>query len=110
MNGIERINEERRRQIEKENWNSDHDDLHSNEELAIAAVWYATPIELRDHINIITGWSDDWFKPGDGSINGRLRELEKAGALIAAEIDRILRVQEYEKIRNLPVFISRVDI
>jgi hypothetical protein len=32
-----------------------------------------------------------WYKP---SPENRIRELEKAGALIAAEIDRLLRLEE----------------
>ena len=35
-------------------------------------------------------WDWTWWKP---SPNDRIRELSKAGALIAAEIDRILNEQ-----------------
>lgn len=38
-------------------------------------------------------WS--WWKPANPpSLQGRIRELAKAGALIAAEIDRLQRLPE----------------
>jgi hypothetical protein len=39
-------------------------------------------------------WDRAWWKP---SPNNRIRDMEKAGALIAAEIDRLQRSQEGEK-------------
>lgn len=90
MNGAERIMAERQRQVGVEGWTPEHDDHHRPAEaLAWAAVAYATP----DYGRITRrGVPEDWpwdakdWKPGD-----RIRELEKAGALIAAEIDRLLR-------------------
>jgi hypothetical protein len=35
-------------------------------------------------------FTEHWWKP---TPNNRIRELEKAGALIAAEIDRLLRLE-----------------
>jgi hypothetical protein len=89
--GIQRIAAERRRQIEQEGWTPDHDDEHDDEALAMCAAIYATPEDRRSYFAggfLPCGWpldACDW-KPGD-----RIRELEKAGALIAAEIDRLLR-------------------
>jgi hypothetical protein len=101
MTGIELIAAERKRQIEKEGWTAEHDDQLCKEELAKAAVCYALPYERR-HKNegyftwsslLRETWSFDmsWYKPCQ---DNRICELEKAGALIAAEIDRLLRLGE----------------
>lgn len=94
--GIELITDERKRQIEVEGWNSEHDAEHDNSELALAAVAYALP----DNLNYENVCGEDfersyffpfhhsWFKEGEG-LSGRIKELVKAGALIAAEIDRL---------------------
>lgn len=95
MTGAERIAAERRRQIQVEGYDTDHDTAHDEGELALAAACYATPPGLYSrsqgqpwHGNPPQGWPWDarYWKPGD-----RIRELEKAGALIAAEIDRLQR-------------------
>jgi hypothetical protein len=99
--GIELIAEERMRQIEVEGWTIEHDKTHYNGQIALAAACYALP----DHIQplsvesgMMTGvfltvkrmafwpWSRKWWKP---TPDNRIRELVKAGALIAAEIDRL---------------------
>ena len=93
--GAELIAEERQRQIVEEGWTPEHDDGYHNE-LAVASAWYALPHINRTHLAddgvVLWPWADDWFKPGDGTADGRIRELAKAGALIAAEIDRINRL------------------
>ena len=100
MNGAERIAAERKRQIEKEDWSAWHDDSENKDnKLALAAVCYALPRLLRHLvmdsqellIHILWPWDYKWWKP---TPNNRIRELEKAGALIAAEIDRLLRLEE----------------
>lgn len=94
--GIERIAAERQRQIEQEGWKPEHDDQHSRGELAEAAVCYAdfaanqamgNPTSSIDPL----GWpfESESLKVSDDPI----RNLEKAGALIAAEIDRLLRAR-----------------
>ena len=98
MTGIELIAAERARQVEKEGWTSEHDDEHNNEELALAACYYALPAPLTvtygrgEYIikpnSLFPGeWSEEWMKRS----NDRIRNLVKAGALIAAEIDRLQR-------------------
>ena len=97
-NGIGRISAERVRQIEQEEYDSEHDQQHWDEDLARAAVCYALPYSERH--NLLGGrgasapalwpWRESDWKP---SPDDRIRELEKAGALIAAEIDR-LQAQE----------------
>lgn len=89
MNGVELISAERARQIEQENWSEDHDDLHVRGELAKAASIYAMPKRARKSILSKWPWGRKWYKPSDD----RVKELVKAGALIAAEIDRIQRIE-----------------
>lgn len=100
--GIERIADERRRQTEKEGWDVHHDSGHQRGELAKAAACYAMPARYR--VNQPNGkpnlfpWAKKWWKPAPNidkagnydNAEERIRELEKAGALCAAEIDRIL--------------------
>jgi hypothetical protein len=83
---------ERQRQVEAEGWTPEHDDVHYDQSLALAAAWYATPSFTRDSLDVNDmslwpiSWSELHFKPGD-----RRRELVKAGALILAEIERLDR-------------------
>lgn len=100
--GIERIATERLRQVQEEGWTPEHDDEHMRGELSGAAAAYAMSasamIAIRSPIAVITEpppffqFGDEWWKPSDDPI----RDLERAGALIAAEIDRILRDREQE--------------
>jgi hypothetical protein len=92
--GIELIAEERQRQIQKEGWTSEHDDEHIDGEIAIAAATYAirpiiNEVMLNDEgIPHLWPWEAKCYKP---TPENRIRELQKAGALIAAEIDRLQR-------------------
>lgn len=102
--GIEVIAAERNRQVEAEGWTPEHDAEHTDEQLAAAAACYAVPTHLRPfpvrqdgQTPVIWPWSPKWWKPGD-----RIRELAKAGALIAAEIDRLQRVQPNTQIQRAP--------
>jgi hypothetical protein len=107
--GITLIEAERRRQISAEGWTAEHDNRHDEGEMALAAACYASPILLYqkvDRANQIRfvdpwPWDDRWDKrPEDGNvklpnssvgIKERIRQLSKAGALVAAELDRLLR-------------------
>jgi hypothetical protein len=104
--GVERIAAERKRQVEEEGWSPEHDDEHEDGELGLVAALYATPIRLYAkqensgwtafHDPWPGSWDTEWDKrPPLGnevaSVATRIRMLEKAGALIAAEIDRLLR-------------------
>lgn len=105
--GVEIIADERKRQIEVKGYDESHDDRLSNESIACAAACYAMPKRFRKlQANgwgtfraVIWNWSGEFWKPSkDDSIEGRIRELAKAGALIAAEIDRLQRhTKEGEK-------------
>lgn len=95
-NGLGIISEERQRQITEEGWTAEHDAQHRNGELAEAAACYAMGQEDRQHLDRcglffsrLWPWSRDWWKP---TTENRIRELAKAGALIAAEIDRLLNL------------------
>ena len=114
--GIELIAEERKRQIEQLGWDAEHDAKHTHHELARAAACYATPGYIRKlHITdngTPFGWpfSKDWWKPCP---QDRKRELVKAGALIAAEIDRLQAGTEKEEANETAFehrILGRVDI
>lgn len=94
MSGIERIAKERQRQIEAEGWTPEHDDGHDNGSLIRAAAMYlgAADGAITDDMLRFWPWSMDWWKPSDDP----MRNLEKAGALIAAEIDRLERAAQQE--------------
>lgn len=91
--GIELITEERARQISSEGWTAAHDAEHSRGEINQAAQCYAVAAELQtnnvgDRVQDTPDgwpWDCEWWKPSDDPV----RNLVKAGALIAAEIDRI---------------------
>jgi hypothetical protein len=103
--GALHIMTERMRQIEKEGFTAEHDDLENNyNQLVRAAACYALPQKIREDKSF-SGypypsmfemlWPPNWDKKHwKSSPYDRIRELEKAGALIAAEIDRLLRVKE----------------
>ena len=97
MTGIDLIAKERERQLKEEDWPADHDDELIYGELSNAAAVYAMSPEYLN-MNIEGGntvfrevwpWGIEWYKQTMGN---RIRDLEKAGALIAAEIDRLLRM------------------
>lgn len=93
MTGVELIAAERLRQVEEEQWTAQHDMSHQYGELAIAAAALAvdgTDATIREP----GGAKDEWglvAKHGyRGTSPGHVRKLVIAGALIAAEIDRLL--------------------
>lgn len=105
MTGIERIAAERQRQITAEGWTAEgwtpeHDNAHDIAELTSAACCYAA-LARRQADGVIQSaavnigapsawpWEPSWWKPSDDPI----RNLEKAGALIAAEIDRLQQAE-----------------
>jgi len=107
MNGAERIARERQRQIDVEGWGAAHDARGTPGDLNMAAVCYVIQAgssdEVRDALRHVKPsywpWAFAWWKPGgDNSNASRIRELEKAGALLAAEIDRLLALDKPENI------------
>lgn len=108
--GAQIIAAERRRQVEREGWDSSHDDTHDEGEMVQAAICYAEAGRAAargfkmEHIYGATfggiteitppphwpnEWDHDYWKPSDDAI----KNLRRAGALIAAEIDRLLRAK-----------------
>lgn len=83
-NGAQRIAMERIRQRRVKGYDAAHDKGHA-EELAAAGAIYATIPEERPYAT--WPWSSDAWRP---TPDDRVRELEKAGALIAAAIDALL--------------------
>lgn len=114
--GAELIAAERQRQIEVEGWTPGHDASHLNGDLARAALCYAvagmpgydTPASRKDGPMGGWPWNEEWWKPSDDPI----RNLVKAGALIAAEIDRLALAREFggvsepERWRKRPVTVD----
>jgi len=119
--GIELISNERLRQVSDEGWTPEHDDEHDDGSLALAAVCYAAPVLVYKVNELATGfaffdpwphnWSDGWDKrfvygerkrnpgnmppdPNTYTNTERIDLLVKAGALIAAEIDRLQRIDK----------------
>ena len=107
MTGVDLIAAERQRQIEAEGWTPEHDDGHDEGELALAAATYAIPPEGREAVVWMTNtegtqltkqrlrrilWPISWsLSDFKAKSDDRVRDLVKAGALIAAEIDRLQR-------------------
>jgi hypothetical protein len=100
--GAQLIAEERVRQIAEEGWTPGHDDIHVHGQMAAAALTYIEVELIRENyrpgyqeaqITEIMSqrwpWGEEWFKPSDDPV----RNLVKAGALIAAEIDRLTRLE-----------------
>lgn len=90
--GIGLIAAERQRQIQAEGYDAEHDDQHVHRELLITA-WEILGVF---HPRLEADADDDWGliprhrrRPG-----GELRLLVIAGALVAAEIDRLLRAEK----------------
>ena len=82
--GSELISEERLRQITKEGWSAEHDKEHDVMEFVRAAQAYL----MIDKNNVaratVWPWDVAFFKPKDA-----IKDLTRAGALIAAAIDRL---------------------
>lgn len=95
--GAAAITAERQRQIISEGWTSEHDDVHRSGSLAIAAECYIEAANTVMHaepgyVPVVPPrwpWHRDWWKPADTP----QRNLEKAGALLAAEWDRLDRLE-----------------
>lgn len=99
--GTELIAEERARQIQSEGWTADHDDGHRRLQMTRAAAcyllntWEKSKLEesatgrhvVAAAVNVLWPWEQEWWKPSSDPV----RNLVKAGALIAAELDRLQR-------------------
>lgn len=92
MTGIELIAEERRRQVAEEGWSEAHDDTHTAGDLRVHAAICCcdgTDAHVEDPLDRDWGLTD---KHGyRGTKPDQIHLLAIAGALIAAEIDRLQR-------------------
>lgn len=99
MAAIDDVIAERERQKAQEGWTPEHDDTHSDGEMARAASVYAmtgsakwlcdrAKREHREAGTVPGGWpwSREWFKP-----KSPRHDLVRAAALIIAEIERLDR-------------------
>lgn len=102
--GVFRIAEERGRQLSVEGWSIEHDDEHTDGSLAVVAATLAvcgTDATVCDPLNRGTpnAHGDAEHHDAWGLITkhhkDELRCLVIAGALIAAEIDRIIRTKQH---------------
>ena len=106
--GAALISIERHRQVEQEGWTPQHDDEHTNSALIDAAICYATE-HFASHDTSLEPpegwpWDSSWWKPKDPVAN-----LVRAGALIAAEIDRLLRVSPVAEAEQAAIPAPRPD-
>ena len=106
LSGIFAIQEERMRQQIVEGFDPEHDGQHIGGEIAEAAACYAQCAATQEYWKNRMGyggkiatmysvqwpWDSKWWKPNEDP----LVNLVKAGALIAAEIDRIKRKKQRE--------------
>lgn len=111
--GVALIAAERERQVTAEGWTLEHDERHKAGQLADAAACLAAtePIFVRREqseqnrrysvgTTFVTPWPHETHTGRGESFSGpwrrpetdRIRDLVKAGALIAAEIDRLQRL------------------
>jgi hypothetical protein len=92
--GIELIAEERKRQIEEEGYDAKHDSEHSFTEFIQAAHCY---LSLSRPMYNPWPWGLETFKP-----KNIVRDLVRAGALIAAALDRFREgnQEDFEKWAN----------
>ena len=93
--GVSLVGRERQRQITEEGYSFEHDDQEDSHQLSDAAAVYACHASARHSLLHLWPWSKGYFKPDkDNTIDGRIRELTKAGALVCAEIDRLVRLKK----------------
>lgn len=89
--GAELIAEERQRQINEKGWTAEHDDSHTRGELSDVGALLAIDISTYSDIAV-----PPWGAKLDDHVREKyadhpVRRLTIAGALIAAEIDRLQR-------------------
>lgn len=104
VDGAALITAERERHYEEEGFTVARDTQYVHDELALAAMCYVTPDRWRDMVTMPGGaqlpslwpWNGNWWKP-----RSRKEDLIRAGALIAAEIDRLLLAERRQAQRLL---------
>jgi len=109
--GIERITEERTRQITHEGWSQTHDAEHSAGVLCAAGTCYeivadiqAQHGECRVAMPKTWPWEERWWKPATNAA----RNYEKAGALFKAEADRYRWFRDFHNARLWDIEAERI--
>ena len=90
--GADLICQERRRQIEVKGYNAYHDFREPLNHLVAGGISYAICDIDEECASAWWPWELDQWKPKD-----RMRNLIRAGALIAAAIDKMLDEEDFEK-------------
>lgn len=89
--GADLIAEERYRQIVEEGYSAALDDQYTHNELMWTADAYTQPgLNSTSRSPTYWPWEEKYWKPSDDTI----KNYVKGGALIAAEIDRLLRINK----------------
>lgn len=115
LDGADLIWSERERQKSQKGYDAAHDDQHVNGELVKAAVCYASPIYPG---SVFFPWPNggadkrgrgfyDYAPISLGYAQQRIPFLVKAGALIAAEIDRCQRTLDAAKAQETALLAER---
>lgn len=121
---IELICEERERQIMEEGFDSAHDDQYENQEILRSAIAYL--LNTKNNLEMAGNncaiyeqegvwedcscllydwpWDESWWKP-----ESAIRDLTKAGALIAAQIEQLQRIAANTTPTAIPVFMMDVN-
>lgn len=89
--GVSFIARERWEQLYVHEWSAISDAVHDEGELLMSAACYLDHALVRTTGEYALAtykwpWDESWWKPSDDPV----KDLTKAGALIAAEIDRLL--------------------
>lgn len=101
--GLDEITTERLRQVTHHQWTPKNDDRYTQDELKLYAYYWLTPEEAEDQRQEVKrqlqqiaeefghrlDWNDRWFQYDERT---PVERLARAGALIAAEIDRVNRL------------------
>ncbi len=88
LTGAQLIAKERQEQIEKHGWSLDNDQHYKHQQLKQAALYCLMP----DFFSWPQGWIEKFKIKIDNK--SKIEQLTVAGAFIAAEIDRLLKLKE----------------
>lgn len=117
--GTKLIEQYREEQISKHNWSVQHDiDVNKDGQLVQAAMAYLAnvvtvevdsasgPVAVDSRTLWPNNWSKRWLKLSDN----RVKDLSKAGALIAAEIDRLLQTSDDVDLEELYKYAKQQEL
>ena len=117
--GTKLIEQYREEQISKHNWSVQHDiDVNNDGQLVLGAVAYllgSNPITVLTPSGpaVIVAeqlWPNNWSKRWLKLSDNRVKDLSKAGALIAAEIDRLLQTSDNVDLEELYKYAKQQEL